>query len=115
MKRNLSKLTAHGVFASDLPDHLFGGPFSPYGSVLCHATKQRPGFNLSGGGPAIDDGLHPVRNWHGSNMAAFAEQIDDSPVVIPVLDMFQGELSGFRAPQPAPEQERENGTISFAD
>ena len=48
-------------------------------------------------------------------MATFAEQIDDGPVIVPALKMFQCELSGFRAPQPAPEQQRKNGTIPFAD
>ncbi len=48
-------------------------------------------------------------------MATFAEQIDDGPVIVPALKMCQCELSGFRAPQPAPEQQRENGTIPFAD
>ena len=48
-------------------------------------------------------------------MATCAEQIDNSPVIVPVLEMFQGKLGGFRAPQRAPEQQRENGTIPFAN
>src|SRR5690242_17629654 len=48
-------------------------------------------------------------------MAAFAEQIDDGPVIVPALEMLQGKLSGFRAPQPAPEQHAENCTVTFAD
>ena len=48
-------------------------------------------------------------------MSAFTEQIDDGPVTVPTLELFQGELSGFSAPQTAPEQYGENGTIPFAD
>jgi hypothetical protein len=48
-------------------------------------------------------------------MATFPEQIDDCAVIIAALEMFHGKLSGFRAPQPAPEQQRENGSIPFAD
>ena len=49
-------------------------------------------------------------------MAAFAEEIDDRPVIATTVKMFRlFELSGFRAPQPAPEQQRKNGTIPFAD
>ena len=59
-------------------------------------------------GIAIDDTLDPVRNGHGSNMAAFAEQIDDGPVIVPALEMFYGKLSGFSAPQPAPDRSRDN-------
>lgn len=115
VRRDLAELTPHSVFAYDVPDHFLGDSFTPYGSVLCYATKERPGFNLTRPRPAIDDTLHPVRNGHGSNMAAFAEQIDNSPVIVTTLEMLQGKLSGFRTPQSTPEQEGENGTIPFAD
>ena len=70
---------------------------------------------MSRSSPVIDATLHPVRKGHRSNMAAFAEQIDDGPVIVPGLEMLQSKLSGFRAPQPAPEQHAENCTVTFAD
>jgi hypothetical protein len=48
-------------------------------------------------------------------VAPLSEQVNDSPVIVPALEMFEGKLSSFRPPQPAPKQDCKYGAIPLAD
>ncbi len=44
-----------------------------------------------------------------------ADEVDDAPAVLPLLDVLHGELRHFRSPQTAPDEQGENGAVPRAD
>jgi hypothetical protein len=47
-------------------------------------------------------------------MASFAHEIHDGPVILPLLEMVNGEMHEFRSPQPASDKHAEYGAVSLA-
>src|SRR2546425_5782497 len=61
--------------------------------------------------PRIHDRFDPVRHRYGSNMAAFANQIDYGPMFLSLLQMRELQISQLTPSQPAAKQHREDCTV----
>jgi hypothetical protein len=61
--------------------------------------------------PDVDRSFDPIGNGYRSDVTAFPEKVYDRPMVVSALQMLQGEMSGFRPPQSASKQDRENRMV----
>src|SRR5271165_1526351 len=97
-------------------DSLGISPYRIPDNVGCHSSSQpRSVFRNSPeyfafrhsciAEPGIDQILTPIRHRYRSQPPAFANQIDDDPMVFSQLQLIQSQVHGLRSPQTAPEQQ----------
>src|SRR5215472_11536827 len=78
------------AFSNDIPDHILCDAVTPDDAVLADRAKHSATVNACCGCPRIDPVLYPRRNWHRTNMASFADEIDNRPMPLSALDSFAG-------------------------
>ena len=54
--------------------------------------------DIRGCQPIVNGSLNPRRHRDGSNVAAFANQVDDGPVILAALEMIDGQFSQLATP-----------------
>ena len=87
-----------GAVLYDMPHDPLRHTISPSLACAANAPKHTAIAHTSRHKPRIDCALDPIRNGHRPDMPAFADQIDDGPVIFPPLKMsnvqFMPPLSG---------------------
>ncbi len=63
------------------------------------------------GGPCVNRVLHPGWHRNGPHASVFADEIDDAPAVVALLDMAQRQRCDFGAPESATEEYGEHVAI----
>src|SRR6202167_1121358 len=58
--------------------------------------------------------VHPVGHRNGANMTTLANKIDDGPVFLPLLQVFNTQTGILVSPQSASQEKSQQGTITFA-
>jgi hypothetical protein len=71
---------------------------SPNGSGLANTSKQPPAFNFRNVRPLVDAGFYPGWDWHRSDVTSLANQIDNRPPFLSLLDVFDCQMSNLRSP-----------------
>src|SRR6266852_9460400 len=112
--RQLRHSDASGGFLHDVPNRLYRHPISPCPSYLVNPAKQLSSINCGGGQPIVQFGSHPIGNRNRSNVASLADQINNGPMLLALLEMIQCQSPGFMPPQPAREQQCEQGSVAFS-
>src|SRR4051794_26742297 len=56
----------------------------------------------------------PIRYGNGPNMAALANEIDESPVLLSLLQVGKRYVRQLATSEPATEQDSKNGAVAFA-
>jgi hypothetical protein len=74
-----------GVLADHAPDGFLRQSLAPGLPVLVYPPKQPAGGYVGSLKPFIEQSLDPARHRHGPGVAGFALQVDDRPVVFPLL------------------------------
>ena len=72
--------------------------------------KLPEGFNRY---PQIDHRFNPLRHRDGPNVAAFADEINDGPVLFALLQMHEVQISQFAPSESTAKQDSENCTVPF--
>jgi hypothetical protein len=49
-------------------------------------------LDIGGCQPIVDSPLNPQGHRYGANMTAFADEIDDGPVILSALEMINGQF-----------------------
>src|SRR5580693_3202937 len=65
-----------------------------------HVAVDHTGCN----GPSVDRNFHPCRHGRGTNPSVLANEIDDTPASIALLDVRESECRHLRSAQAAPEK-----------
>src|ERR1035441_4943037 len=86
-------ITEHPVSAADLPEHV--------------AIRQ-----LGRGGPCIDRDLYPGGHRDGAHPPMLANQIDDTPAAIHLLDVLHRERRHLGPAQSAAEEYRQHRAVA---
>jgi hypothetical protein len=89
-----------------------GDAVSPNRSLATHAAKDSPIPDTRRRGPYVECGLYPVGNRDGTDMPSFAHQIDQRPMLLPLLHVTNLKLGHFCSTEAAAEQNGENGPVS---
>src|ERR1043166_5778731 len=64
--------------------------------------------------PVINSEFRPGRHWNGADPAVFADQIDNHPAPLALLDVVESKRRGFGTSQPATDQDRQQRAIAFS-
>ena len=96
MGRYLRKPKFPRVLFHDMPDYSFRNAVTPVFACPTDTSEQSSGRNPGCSHPQIDGRFDPLGHRHGSNMAAFADQIDYGPVFFALLQMHYERTPRFR-------------------
>lgn len=92
-----------------LPDHVPDGflrqPIAPRFPVLVYPPEQLSGREMRGLKPFFEQVLNPVRHRYRPRVTRFALQIDDGPVVFPLLDVPEIQVHRLVPPKTACKQD----------
>jgi len=86
----------------------------PRPSRSCLPAGRVSGAQVGSLNPLIDRGLDPARHRHCPGVAGLAFQVNDRPVVFPLLDVAEFQVDRFVPPKPAGEQDSQQSAIAFA-
>jgi hypothetical protein len=89
-----------------MPDYSFPHSLTPVFADSTDASKQSPRRDAGGGDPEVNGRFDPVRHRYGSNMPALADEIDDGPMFLALLEVREVQVGQFTAPESAAEQNR---------
>ena len=77
-------------------------------------TSEHASPAYSGGlAPGVNGRLDPVGNRYCADVSAFADQVDDGPVILPLLNVRELQFCGLSTAQPAAQQNPKQGAIPF--
>jgi len=93
-----------GAFLHDVPHDSLRYAVAPDLARPANAPKHAAFAHASGGKPAIDGALDPIRNGRRPNMPGLPDEIDDGPVVFPSLKMGHIQLYYLFPAQPATQE-----------
>src|SRR6516165_1805600 len=87
MRREPLNARFTGVLADHVPDGLFRQTVAPSLPALVYPPKQPAGSQFGCLQPFIERSLDPARHRYCPGMASFAFQVNDGPVVFPLLQI----------------------------
>src|SRR5437879_8439633 len=99
----LRQSDASGGFLHDVPNRLYRHPISPCPSYFVDPAKQLSSINCGCGEPIVQFGSHPIGNRNCSNVASLADQINNGPMLLALLELIQCQSDGFMPSQPTRE------------
>ena len=103
-----------GVLADDVPDGLFRQSIAPGYPVLVYTPEHFAGREFGGLKPLIEQRLNPAGHRYRLRMTCFALQIDDGPVVFPLLYVPEVQVHRLVPPKSARKQDGQERPITFA-
>jgi hypothetical protein len=77
--------------ADDVPEHVWRHPVTPDPAGLVDGAEHAALRDCGGRRPRVDRGFDPLRDGHGSDMTALADQIGVDSVPFSLLDRLQSE------------------------
>jgi len=107
VRRQLRHADALSGFLHNVPNRLRCHAISPCPSNLVDPAEQFSSINCGCGDPLVQFGSYPIWNRNRSNMASLADQIDNGPMLLALLEVIQSQRHGFMPPQAAREQQCE--------
>src|ERR1700731_1412295 len=90
-----SHADALGGFLHNVPNRLHRHAISPWPSNFVDPAEQLSSIYCGCGKPIVQFGFHPIRNWYRSNVASLADQINNGPMLFPLLKVIQSQRHGF--------------------
>jgi hypothetical protein len=104
-------------FRSGRPYHmpycLFADAIPEHATCSADTAKHLPTIDGWWTEPAVQLRIHPVGHRDRANMPAFANKIDDGPMVFSLLQIFDSEIGGLVSPQSARQEKSQQGTVTF--
>jgi hypothetical protein len=105
VRREVGHSSPRGELLNDVPCKLLGDALSPGLVGATDATKYLPRFDFCGFGPRPEFGIDPVWNRHRPDVTAFAAQVYDGPMSLPLLEVIDSELGYLVTSEPTRKQE----------
>ena len=93
------------VPAHHVPDRLLRRTVTPCAPVPVYPPEQLAGTQVGSLKPLIDRSLNPARHRHCPGVAGLAFQVNDGPVVFPLLDVAEVQVHRFVPSKAAGEQD----------
>ena len=103
-----------GVLPEDVPDCFFRQTIAPGFPILVYAPEQFADREIGGLNPLIEQRLNPAGHRYSSRMTCFALQVDDGPVVLPLLYVPKVQVHRLMPPKSACKQDGQEHAIAFA-
>jgi hypothetical protein len=80
--------------------------------TLIELAKDKSALDSGHPGPCVDGLLSPLGHGHAAHSSAFADQIDNHPSAITLLNVPNGEVHGFTATQATTDEHGQQRTIA---
>jgi hypothetical protein len=114
VRRELWNTDALRAVLYDVPDDLFSDPASPDFTLTAHASKDPTVCNGGCCNPSVQGGLRPLRHRQRADVPSLADQINNGPVVISLLNRIRLLAGGFTPPPPTTGEQVENRPIALS-
>ena len=101
MRRYMGETEFSCVLFYNVPDDSFRYTVAPGFASTTDTSEQSAGRNSGFSHPQVDGGFDPLGHRHGSNVAAFANQINYGPVFFALLQVREVQISQFAAAESA--------------
>ncbi len=75
------------ILFDHVPDYLLAQPVTPNRASTGDPAKDPAAGNSGSMQPIVNEFLHPVRHRNRSNVSGLADQVNDGPVVLALLQM----------------------------
>lgn len=102
------------LLAEHLPDDLLAKAVAGNTVAAAHRTEHLPIGDSGGCRPSVNRDFHPVRHRSRADSTVLADEVDNAPAAIPLLDVRERERCHFRSAQSAAEQHSEYGAVAQA-
>ena len=115
MRCYLGKPEFSRVLFHDVPDYSFRYAVTPVFACSTDTSEQvsRPKF-AAAASHTVDSRFDPVGHRNGSNVPAFANQINYRPMLLALLQVREVQISQFAASKSAAQQDGENRPIPLS-
>jgi len=112
MRGDAGDTSIGGIPLEHLPDDFLGHGVTLNLVATVHRSEYSAVRQTGCGGPSIDRHLHPRRHRHSSDAAVLANEVDNAPAAIALLDVRERQSRDLGTPEPAAEQDGEDCTIT---
>lgn len=89
VRRNMEEACSFTASLDHVPNDILRNASAPKLSRAGHSPKDSPFTYASRCDPPIQRGFGPLRNGHGADVAALAEQVHDGPVTLADLNLVE--------------------------
>jgi len=103
-----------GELLDDVPDQLFRYSFAPSSTSATHMPEKLSRFNSGGLCPFVEQGMHPIRDGNGSNVASLSAQVHDGPMPFALLQVAESQFRELMATESTGQQKGKQRAITFA-
>jgi tetratricopeptide (TPR) repeat protein len=112
VRRDIRQARARHIRLQHLPNNFLG--HSVPGDLIAPVDRpeQMPLRHAGDHRPCIDRILRPGRHRNSTDAPVLADQIDDAPTVVALLNVLHGQVRQFGPAKSAPEQRREHGPVA---
>jgi hypothetical protein len=114
VRRELPDPNLGSKLFDNVPYELFRHLFAPYFAGAAHAAEEPASCDSGGFRPFVQQTLHPIRNWDGSNVPSLPAKVYDCPMSFALLKMTYRQASDFVATEPTSKKYCQQGPIPFA-
>src|SRR5271156_5472762 len=101
VRRKLVDCSLLGTLAHHAPDDLLADARAPHGAAMADAAEDKPFSNARCRQPFVHSSLYPAGHRHRAYMATFAEQVNNGPVLVALLQVRHLQAGKLGAPQAA--------------
>ena len=105
VRRQVAHARLSGELLNDVPGKLLGHALAPSLASAADATEDLSRFDCRSVDPRAEFAINPVRNRDSPYVAAFAAQVYDRPMSLPLLEMIDCQLCDFVTPQSTRKQQ----------
>ncbi len=113
VRRNVLQAGSLAAGSDHVPDNVLREAAAPHLSPSGDWSEDFAPTNPIASCPLIESHFHPVWNGHRTNVAAFANQINNGPVPLAHLDVVQLQANQFRPAKATTEQHGQHGVVAF--
>ena len=113
MRRNMLQTRSLAATLDYVPHHILRDAFSPYFSRSRNSSKDSSLRDLGCHYPLIECRFDPLRNGHGADVPALADQIHHRPVPLAHLHLIHFQAHQFRSAEATSEQHGQHRIVSL--
>jgi hypothetical protein len=114
MRREVLDAGTLGSGLHHVPNRFWRDPFTPNMAEPVNTTEDPASVNAGSLKPPIDSSLRPDRHWNCADMSSLADEIRYNPMFLSNLQVIGPQADEFRPTKSAPNQQRQDGTVTLA-
>src|SRR6185369_3459296 len=110
--RDSGDTSRRGVWPEQLPDDLLAHRVTDDAVAAVNRAEYETDENACLRRPGVNRHFRPCRHWDRADAVVFADEVDDAPTPIPLLNVLEVERGYLRSAQSASEEDGEDRAVS---